>query len=82
MFVLCRCNEEKKARNYKDLVGKLLSGFHDVRRKMTIKVHFLFSHLDKFQENLGAVSDKQRERFHQDLMTIEERYLGRWDRYM
>ena len=29
--------------------------------------------------NLGAVSDEQDERFHQDIATMEERYQGRWD---
>ena len=46
---------------------------------MSIKVHFLFSHLDKLPDNLGAVSDEQGERFHEDLMAVEERYQGRWD---
>ena len=46
---------------------------------MSIKVHFLFSHLDEFPENLGTVSDEQGERFHQDIKVMEERYQGRWD---
>lgn len=49
---------------------------------MSIKVHFLFSHLDKFPENLGSVSDEQGERFHQDMRDMEERYQGRWDKNM
>ena len=69
----------KKAGNHEDLVGNILSAFHDLRCKMSIKVHFLFSHLDKFPDNLGAVRDEQTERFHQDFMAVEERYQGRWD---
>ena len=38
--------------------------------------------MDKFPDNLGAVSDEPGERFHQDLMAIEERHQGRWDRHM
>ena len=72
----------KKAGNYEDLVGNMLSAFRDLGCKMSIKVHFLFSHLDKFPDNLGAVSDEQGELFHQDLMAVEERYQGRWDRHM
>lgn len=72
----------RKAPNYETLVSKMLSGFRDLGCNMSIKVHFLYSHLDKFPENLGAVSDEQGERFHQDLMTVEERYQGRWDRHM
>ena len=49
----------KKAGNHEDLVGNMLSGFDDLGCKISIKVHFLFSHLDKFSDNLGAVSDEQ-----------------------
>ena len=59
----------------------MLFAFRDLGCKMSIKVHLLFSHLDKFPENLGTVSDEQGERFHQNLMTVEERYQGRWDRH-
>ena len=50
----------KKAGNHEDLVGNMLSAFHDLGYKMSIKVHFLFSHLNKFPDNL-AVSDEQGE---------------------
>ena len=63
----------KKAGNHEDLVGNMLSAFHDLGCKMSLEVHF-FSHLDKFPDNLGAVYDEQRERFHQDLMAVEECY--------
>ena len=46
---------------------------------MSIKFHFLFSHLDTFPDNMGDVSDEQGERFHQDIKEMEERYQGRWD---
>ena len=49
---------------------------------MSIKILFLFSHLDRFPENLGAASDEQGERFHQDIMVFEQQYQGRWDFYM
>ena len=72
----------KKASNYKELAANLLSSFEDIDAKMSIKVHFLHSHLDRFAENLGALSDKQGERFHQDVKEMEERYQGRWDAVM
>ena len=31
--------------------------FQEIGANMNIKVHFLFSHLDRFQENMGSVSD-------------------------
>lgn len=49
---------------------------------MSLKIHFLHSHLDFFPENLGAVSDEHGERFHQEMKTIERRYQGFWDERM
>ena len=74
--------ENIKARNHMGLVGYILSAFHDLGCKISIKVRFLFSDLDKFPDNLGAVSDEPGERFHQDLMAVGECYRGRWDRYI
>ena len=64
----------KKAGNHEDLVNNMLSAFHDLGCKMSIKLHFLFCHLDKFPDHLGAVSDEQGERFHEDLMAVEQRF--------
>ena len=36
-------------------------------------MHFLYSHLEFSPENLGEVSDKQSERFHQDIQAIERK---------
>jgi len=35
---------------------------------MSLKIHFLKSHLDFFPENLGEVRDEHGERFRQDIM--------------
>ena len=59
-----------------------LDKLHKLGINMSIKVHFLFSHLDRFPENLGAVSDEQGERFHQDIKVMEAKYQGRWDSHM
>ncbi|XP_076367169.1 uncharacterized protein LOC143255416 [Tachypleus tridentatus] len=72
----------KKADNYETLVANMLSAFRDLGCNMSVKLHYLYSHLDRFPENPGAVSDEQGERFHQDLKTMEERYQGRWDKHM
>jgi hypothetical protein len=45
---------------------------------MSLKVHFLDSHLDFFPENLGAASDEHGERFHQGISNMEKRYQGKW----
>jgi hypothetical protein len=49
---------------------------------MSLKVQFLYSHLDFFPEYLGAVSDEHRERFHQDISTMEKWYQGKWSSSM
>jgi hypothetical protein len=43
---------------------------------MNLKIHFLNSHLDFLTKNLGAVSEEQGERFHQDIKEMERRYQG------
>jgi hypothetical protein len=45
---------------------------------MSLKVHFLDSHLDFFPENLGAVNNEHGERFHQDISNMEKQYQGKW----
>lgn len=46
---------------------------------MSLKIHFLNSHLDFFPDNCGKVSDEYGERFHQDIAAMEKRYQGKWD---
>jgi hypothetical protein len=49
---------------------------------MSVKVHYLRSHLDRFPENLGDLSEEQGERFHQGIKTMEARYQERWDAHL
>jgi len=44
---------------------------------MSLKIHFLHSHLDFFPESCGAVSDEHGERFHQDISSMEKSYQGK-----
>ena len=44
----------------------------------SLQIHFLQSHSDFFPENLGDVSDKHSDGFHQDIMATEKRYQGKW----
>lgn len=68
-----------KAPNYKQIVKDMLSAFKKLGCRMSLKVHFLFSHLDYFPDNLGDFSEEMGERFHQDIKIMETRYQGRWD---
>ena len=55
------------ASNYRYLVDLMLRNSQALGSRMSIKLHYLFSHLDYFPENLGNVSEEQGERFHQDI---------------
>ena len=71
-----------KARNYRKLVNNILTAFRNLGCNMSVKMHFLFSHMDRFPENLVSTSDEQGERFHQDLKEMETRYQGCLDAVM
>ena len=69
----------KKDPNYKELVKKLIKSYQNMGRRISVKLYFLCSHLDFFQENLGDFSEELGERFHQDIEPMERRHKGRWD---
>ena len=68
-----------KPSNYRNFVDVMLQNVQALGARMSIKLHYLFSHLDYFPENLGNVSEEQGKRFHLDIRTTKERYQGRWD---
>lgn len=68
--------------NYKAIVETMLENFKKMGCNMSVKVHFLHSHIDYFPENLGHYSEEQGERFHQDIKEMERRYQGRWNETM
>jgi hypothetical protein len=81
VFVVKNFLVNKKA-DYAQLVEDMLFHFNRLGCNMSVKVHYLRSHLDRFPENLGDLSKEQGERFHQDIKTMEARYQGRWDAHM
>ena len=56
------------------LLQNMLDNYRDMGANMSIKFHFLDSHLERFAENCGDASDAEREWFHQDVKIMEERY--------
>ena len=62
----------RRAQNYGELVNKRLQSYQKLGCNMSLKIHFLHSHLDSFQENCGAVCDEHGERFHQDISSMEK----------
>ena len=71
-----------KADNYKDLAETLLQTYFKLGSRMSLKMHYLHSHLDFFRPNLADVSEEHGERFHQDIQVMEKRHQGRWDEAM
>ncbi|UYV76697.1 hypothetical protein LAZ67_14001794 [Cordylochernes scorpioides] len=66
-----------KVENYRDIINNLLLSYKALGCNMSLKIHFLHSHLDFFPDNLGAVNDEHGERFHQDISSMEKRYQGK-----
>ncbi|UYV72933.1 EPM2AIP1 [Cordylochernes scorpioides] len=67
-----------KVENYRDIVNDLLLFYKALGCNISLKIHFLLSHLVFFSDNLGTVSDKHGERFHQAISSMEKRYQGKW----
>jgi hypothetical protein len=66
-------------------MGKLSRNYcthHQMGVNMSLKIHFLHSHLDFFRKNLGSTSDEQGERFHHDLKFFGDQHKGFWDESM
>jgi len=48
-----------KAPNYVDLIEDMFTKYQEKGANMSIKVHYLHSHSDRFPENLGDFSEEQ-----------------------
>ena len=72
----------RRAANFEEVIQIMLDAYERLGANMSIKVHFLHKHLDRFSANCGNVSDEQGEHFHQDIKEMETRYQGRWDARM
>ena len=57
-FVIKGFLGNRRAQNYEEPVNNLLQSYQKLGCIMTLKIHFLNSHLDFFPENCGAVSDE------------------------
>ena len=67
----------KSQKKTSDIVGNLIKSYQTLGCNMSLKIHFLHSHLDFFPDNLRAVSDEHGERFYQQIFTMEKRYQGK-----
>ena len=53
----------KKVENYSEIVQELISLYRAMVCNMSLKRHFLHSHLDFSPENMGAISDEHGKKF-------------------
>jgi len=67
-----------KSQNYKELVSAMIRNYQALGCNMSVKMHFLDSHIDFFPDKLGDFSEEHGERFHQDMKDMEKRYQGVW----
>ena len=71
-----------KAANFRQLVEDLLNSYEKLGCNMSLKMHFLHSHLDFFSPKCGAVGDEHGEHFHHDVSVMEQRCKSTWNAAM
>jgi hypothetical protein len=59
------------AANYHDIVSDLLKSCKTIVHNMYLVIHFLNSHFEFFPENLGTISEKNEEQFHQNISNMK-----------
>ena len=67
----------RSSSQHQNVVDELMENFHQI--SMSVKMHFLRSHLDYFPENCGDFSEEHGECFQQDISDMTKRYQGQWD---
>jgi hypothetical protein len=61
-----------KAPNYRTPPENMIQTFRNMECNMSLKLHFLHSHLGLSPRNLGNISDYHGETFLQDISTMEK----------
>jgi hypothetical protein len=71
-----------KAAIFRQLDEYLLNSYKKLGCYMSLKMHFLHSHLDFFSPNCGAVSDEHGEHLHQHISAMGQSYKSTWSAAM
>ena len=66
-----------KAVNYQDVVQDLLTSYKAMECNMSLKIHFLETHLNFFPRKSRRNQYEHGESFHQDIMAIKKPYQGK-----
>jgi hypothetical protein len=62
-----------KAVNFRKLVENVIASYEKLGCNISLKMHFVHSHLYPFPVNCGALSDEHGESFHQAISAMENR---------
>lgn len=68
--------------NYTELINNRLTAFRNLGCSMSMHIHYTFSRMNRFPENLCSMGGKQGKRFHQDMWKMKTRFQGRRDAVM
>lgn len=63
--------------DWRKYIEDMISAFHLINVQMSLKIHFLHCHAEKFGEQSPAESDEHGERFHQVTARLEHWYSGK-----
>ena len=78
-FVTANFLGNNRSSQYQKVVDELMENFCQIGVHMSVKMHFLWSHLNYFPENCGDFSEEQGAHFHQDIGDMEKCYQGQWE---
>jgi hypothetical protein len=67
-----------QAADFRQFVEYLLNSHEELWCNMSLKTHFLHSHMDFFPPKCGALSEEHGGRFHHDISAMEQRYKSTW----
>lgn len=71
--VLCK----NRSPDYRVYIDNMMQAFDVFGVKMSLKIHMLHSHFDFYERQLSTETDETGERFHQTVMTFEDRFAGK-----
>lgn len=63
--------------DWRIFIEDMLTAFHHINVRMSLKIHFLHCHPDRFNDQSPAESDEHGERFHQVTARLEHWYSGK-----
>jgi hypothetical protein len=69
----------RKEENYRKMIQNLLQNYQKLGCWMSLKIHFLYSHLNFYSENIGIFRDEKGEWFYLNITKMQQQYQGRWD---